>query len=893
METPTKTARQILDLFTPEMLQQAATAFWDQSEGPKDVHDSLVAALAQVMRFRPVKLKRLPRAKKIQYLLKHLHHTSLEGVRRELLVCYHFAHQQGLMDDFLAFWGLSHLQGDPNAASTPPPSASQVAAALQQMQSQYRPLDIAVYFATAGLLSPGWHEVLGAHVEELLSVGPTGAAPEPGAAADVRHTGNEEWIDDLSELTAVDHLLIQTLRSRADQSEGAFPHDQLAALVEDFIQLNPERARSYFHRGFLQSLSDQKTAVEWAEETGGQQTWHLAGQMVSLSQQACWRELVTVCDAHPDIVKQLLDAETSCAPVCAAQLFQGLWSVGRKRDAVQAFTPEVLARTGAGLVHLVVDLVETQLAGHAPVEARLLLDQVLEAQETLGEAAFPLGFRARQTLLLARCLRGEQRWEESSVLLRGLLQDQHLAVAEVHLNLGLAAAGIAWLSEVEVPRHRDEAEGMKERLERGRSNFEKAMRDKRCVAAPYALGILDLLDGQPARAASRLETAYARASEEMEAYRPAMLYEKIRLHYGLALLNAFDEPHIPQALELLRTADRSYPLEEWPAWLLEEIVPIADVSEAPACLEMLEWLHQRLPAVTEMHLSDPELLQRSSILRATLARRAGEIEERDPEALWQDNTTLVSVYLASQDLDAASEVLGRLEELALTRPVLREKFVDLLAQPENYRPAWDEEDALHSSAVVWEAAGRSERAYACLRTLFFRWQDQGHWEKAAGLLEEIQDYHLPEALIEEVMRQAPAVAAQTVDEPDAIRTSLEKYCRPGRSIRLLVVGGNEVQAQFDPELQAHFKAEYPGLAVDFEHAPRISSWGRYYDRIKGRVERYDGLVLMRYMRTHMGRSLRALANQLGTPWFPCTGKGKTSIQRTILHAAHALATAER
>ena len=160
-------------------------------------------------------------------------------------------------------------------------------------------------------------------------------------------------------------------------------------------------------------------------------------------------------------------------------------------------------------------------------------------------------------------------------------------------------------------------------------------------------------------------------------------------------------------------------------------------------------------------------------------------------------------------------------------------------------------------------------------------------------MERIRGYHLPEALTEEVLRQAPALESQAVHEPETIGAQVREYLRQGHPLRLLVVGGNELQASFDQDLQTYFQTECPGLEIAFEHTPRVSSWDKYYDRIKGRLEHYDGLVLLRFQRTHLGRSLRALASQLGKPWFPCTGSGKAFLQRTLLHAAWTRATADR
>lgn len=234
----------------------------------------------------------------------------------------------------------------------------------------------------------------------------------------------------------------------------------------------------------------------------------------------------------------------------------------------------------------------------------------------------------------------------------------------------------------------------------------------------YALGMLALLAGQYDEASARLERAYRRATEERERYRPALLFERMRLYYALARLCALDESHLPQALELLQATDQAYPAEEWPLWLLEEAAQIIDVADNPESLRLLEWLHQRVPQAIEIHLRDPELVHRSPALRQTLAQRAAQTRGKDAATLWQDHTALVAAYLRSDDLEAASQALDRLEALALEQPALQERFVALLSHPEQYQPAWDEEDALHSAALVFEATGQPEQAYTYLRTLF-------------------------------------------------------------------------------------------------------------------------------------------------------------------------------
>jgi hypothetical protein len=888
MDTPTEwTTHRILDLFSPEMRQQAAEAFWDDPRLPEELRQQAVALLVETMKFRLAKFKKLPREKKTAYLLKYLRHSSLESLRRGVLISYHAVHRKELVDRFLACWELGGQPGE-GASASRLPHPTLVKASLESLQNQYSPLDIAVYFATASLAN-GWGEVLWPFVEALLTE-QAGASSSPARAPGREAQG---LFAEVEEFNALDHHLIQQVLAAASQAPEALPCTQVAALVEALIQLNPERAVSYFHRGFLQGQLPQEGAEPEAEQEVARRTWTLAGLLLALAHQRAWTTLVAWADAHPDLLAEVLHPETPCAGVCAAYVFQGLWLVDRKEEAVALLSPALLQLAAVDFAPSLVRFAETQLQGQAARPARLLLEKLLQVRQWLRGLGFSPDFLARLTHRQAQCLRGEQGFVESKALLQGLLAADFPWLAEVHLDLGLVAGEFAWLSQVQVPADRESAAQVRERLHRGRPHFEQALADTKSPAAEYALGVLALLGGEYDEAAVRLERAHTRAAQDPGRYRPALLFERMRLYYALARLCALEESHLPQALELLQVTDQAYPAEEWPLWLLEEAAQIIDVAETPESLRLLEWLHQRAPKAIEIHLHDPELVHRSPALRQSLAQRAAQTRGKDAAARWQEHTALLATCLRGQDLEGASQVLDQLEALALEQPALRERFVALLSRPEQYQPAWDGEDALFSAALVFEAAGQPEQAYPYLRTLFFRYRGQGQVERAAGLLERIRAYHLPEALTEEVLRQAPALEGQAAHEPETLESQVREYLRQGHPLRLLVVGGNELQARFDEELQTYFQAELPGLELAFEHTPRVSSWDRYYDRIKGRLAHYDGLVLLRFQRTHLGRSLRALASQLGKPWFPCTGSGKSFLQRTLLNAAHTLASAGR
>jgi len=75
--------------------------------------------------------------------------------------------------------------------------------------------------------------------------------------------------------------------------------------------------------------------------------------------------------------------------------------------------------------------------------------------------------------------------------------------------------------------------------------------------------------------------------------------------------------------------------------------------------------------------------------------------------------------------------------------------------------------------------------------------------------------------------------------------------------------------------------EHPGLRVDFVHTNMSSNWGRQFEDMQTKLGAADAVVVMRMIRTQLGRSIR----QSCRIWVPCVGHGKESIKRAIVRAA--------
>jgi phosphoglycolate phosphatase-like HAD superfamily hydrolase len=126
-----------------------------------------------------------------------------------------------------------------------------------------------------------------------------------------------------------------------------------------------------------------------------------------------------------------------------------------------------------------------------------------------------------------------------------------------------------------------------------------------------------------------------------------------------------------------------------------------------------------------------------------------------------------------------------------------------------------------------------------------------------------------------------ALRAETAAEEDVVGARL----RAGRSLRVLFIGGNETQAQYEAALRAALERrdETTGarVQIEFRTPGYNSNWDKTLEAVRGYRGRVDAIVLMPYVRTQLGRALRRLASEWGVPWVSCTGKGYDSLERAL------------
>jgi len=232
--------------------------------------------------------------------------------------------------------------------------------------------------------------------------------------------------------------------------------------------------------------------------------------------------------------------------------------------------------------------------------------------------------------------------------------------------------------------------------------------------------------------------------------------------------------------------------------------------------------------------------------------------------------------LACADIPRATRALSNLEDLSDDAEG-RARLLHLLEDRTNYDPAWDATEATDARVRLLEAEGRyAEAAVLLTATAHEALSKEGErgLAVAAGVLDRIDAYGIE--------RPEPGLGARI----DALRRVATPEAPASRRAtgRVYVVGGNEVQARYEAWLREEAARRWPDVALAFDFTGWSSNWGRVLPTIEGHVADAGAIVIMRFIRTMLGRALREMCGRHGKPWVACTGHGRDSLLGAIERA---------
>lgn len=854
--------------------QHAALAAFVAGAQSPEAERALFHMFAHQLNMREQTLRSWPRDRLIEFVAKRAELALSEDAFRVLL----FDRVQKRHGPLLQAV-YRHLNIEPPAEGGPPalsgpilPEAAR--ACVRTLGAQHAPAELRFVLDFLRLHDAAWQPLADALGDEAID------AEAPPVKTDLLHV--------LRGFTTMDRVVIECIVATSCGAEAALDENEIDDLVHTLIALNPRRKRSYFALGLTDVLIAGR-ALDFGrpEFDAERRAWYLTGVLAGLARQNQHDRLSALVKEQAENFRiaaglaapGLALAKTVLAPlVKAGCIAEAAFLIEKHaRDAGREFAATALEQ--------VTDRLRAGAAADAMTLVRPLWEALGKPPENEDDDAAWGQYRLELARRAAQCLQAHGEFEEADRFLqRAESGGDGAHRGRVLADRGLVAARLRSVFELTLPAEPEERRLRLEALERGENLFRAGLElsPGKIVTALLALGLLQYLrwrQGAEADPQLREEAiallggaiAQMRLSDAAATYERSGLLGQALFMRAVALLHRMEATDLSAALQAWRaiTPDAG----RFPADDLRLLLEVAEMVGGDYAREFAEsiWAQRRHEA---LDLLLPTLrLDRSGALRRALHQHA--LDETTPRAdrrrIW---FTLIPALLQARELEDARRGLDALEDLAEGGEGVS-AVMQFLATPAHYDPAWTETEALWVQVRLARRLGDDEAAGRYLRLLFYRVRDADA-ELAREILELGRTWRLAPDLLAQFEAALPAASEEPAFADGDARL------RAGESVRVVFVGGNETQAQYDERIRASLSRQYPGLTVTFRHTGWTSNWGQQLPGLVKECNAADAVVLMTMMRTMLGQSLRA---SLRRPWVSCAARGEKGIERSILKAA--------
>ena len=875
---------------TPDERMAAAMSYLADEAGARKRLNHIVA---RARNFRPATVQKWPEEK----LVKAIRHVPLNDhkVASALLTCHHLPGQRSMVIAFLDGLGVSHDQGMVESLAVVDAEEEVVRSAAREIVEEFGLQAAAVYLLTLRFFGAPAGESGRVWLQELLERPGAEAAHEadesaaPDEEAGEGHAeGDQVEQDDPARqpsFTTLDGLLILAAVDTAQGIEGALSADQLDDVVDELVTLNGRRHQSYFHAGFRDVLFDKPVGEELPAANQSRLHWYWTGAVQGWARRERWDRIVREYATNP-VIGELGSGSTEASVAAVRHIAEALRQEGQTTEIAQVVKVPALVQQ-PGLFKLLLDAATELLAKGDAAKALPLFELLMKTRRELEER----GVSPAERMLLdahrrmAHCLRQLHQHRRAQTLLGDLLKhdpDPNIH-AMVHADLGLLAGGFDALEEVVLPLRRDELADFLNRLAKGVEHFRASVDIETAYSAHghYCLGVLALGravdDHKFADAERHLQSARIRFSETADSYSNSLV-EHANLYFGIAKAQQLSSNKLAHSADVMTRSMASG--ARMPDYLIEPTI------EALALAEDKEDLHGVVSAIIdtqggrvldELGRCESALDHCPSLCHALTAR--AQSKGRTSSAQAADLRSALRGFQKQGSPQAAARALDGLDKLAQDGVGVAE-FLDLLEIRSRYEPAWDWDDATIAQARCLEARGKYLDAVHVLQDLFHRLATQEReagLDDAAGVLDRIRGYGIDPSSYSNLTDRYNALAAQ---ESEAVASVGGRSPRP---VTVLVVGGGEQQARAEDMVREKLRDTDPHVRVTFIQTGWSENWGRKFGEIEGAMADHDALVIMRFMRTHLGRRIRD--KWTGGPWRSCWGGGHGAIVTAVTRAA--------
>ena len=688
--------------------------------------------------------------------------------------------------------------------------------------------------------------------------------------------------------TTLDHLLKNAALDSAQGVLGSLSGSELSDAVNEFIRLNGRRPISFFHAGYRDSLFRRSHPKELPGQDRDRARWYWTGAIQGWARSESWPAIVREY-RNRSVVRELGDGSDRASDEAVECLVQALRTEGRKAEVAHFVKVPAVARSPR-LFEILLEVATELVCAADAAQAKPVLDLLTKAADEMKEQ----GVELQRNLVLeatrrrAHCLRQLDENERARTILEGLLtQDPDCNVrAMVHADLGLIAGGFRWLSAVRLPSARKDLSGTLDKIEKGFKHFRKSIGLDVPYAAHghYCLGVLALGRAVEENAA---EDAYRNAARHLEQARAHFLADSQRyfsglvrqscLYFATATTLALSPERLARGTRIMAAAIESG--AEFAPYLIKQTMEALDLADVEDLCRVSGAILGQVGDAALDALAKGPAVGKCMLLTEKLRERAGRPDRTHADAASDLRSALIG-YRISQDYQTAAEVLDELEQFAVHGVGLQE-FAEILQKSDACYP-WSVEDARVALARCREAQGRYPEATQVLQSLFYLFTTDPVTDKdlddAAGVLERIRRYGIDSSYYQHLQNRYTALTSTIgSEEPEEPSDNVQA------PVKVLVVGGNEVQARHEKRIRSSLARSHPHIDVTFLRTGWGSNWQKPLEEVQRRLPIHDAVVIMRFMRTGLGKRIREECGPV--PWRFCWSGGPNAQVKTIIRAA--------
>ena len=820
--------RKLWGQMSPEQRLKAAEHFWARtSEVNHALRSGTITAIARARGSREISVRGASQRQLSKWTSGTQHIP--EDVADSLMRLYLIHEQRQMVVAFLVDLEIPHSgavifeEFDPSTLS-----AQQLTLAALRLTEHFGAPATELYFKYTAVQSGAWGEV-GKTI--LRSITTESSSSYPNDPINVEHVATEDdW------LTNLDELLNRAVTATVAGSPGALDSAQLTDVIEEVLQNNPHRAKTYYHKGYLDVCLDHPVQPHFREENQDRRLWYLAGAIRALEDRGN-RKTILDLFANAD-VKDLGREQRHRSALAAGPIFRALCAEGRVAAAVDFLAPQAVFYVG--LFEWALEF-GTRLLRAQEIESALRLFQLLDSAvqqlhpeqcASLGKQYFDL--KRRQ----AHCLRFQRHFGDATKILRDLLKDPSAPEqSAMTVDIALMGAGFRGLLDVVVPG-KDITQFIN-RLEQIRPALEIASSLGGDTAhATYCLGVLAIAKQlEPGKAAEWLEQSVTSILRHSPEYDLEGLLSRSRFYMGLAKAEALDASLVEKAGALFHDAIHSGFVP--PDHLLARYIVGLSVVSADQAKRAAETALSKLGASRVLDsILDTEVASQSEQILSRLLECALD-DKRSGKKRFHDLQRILKHAISGNYNKIAADALDGMEQLA-REGVCTDEFLTLLEDDVHYHPAWTKSDAASSAVWLYERNGRLVEAKLILEREFHHTLS----DKQHGFLEQADDILAKSRELGADETEMSALETRLVNARRQSAVTLISEDLNAIPVWITVVGGDERQAEYDSAIIDHISAQLGAVKIQFRHTGWSGRWGPAFDEMRPTLDRSDAVDLL-------------------------------------------------